>query len=379
MNVEIKNFLDVVADKSGGNTKIPQANFQKTGQYPIIDQGKEFIAGYTDDETALLKSTSLPVIIFGDHTKIIKYADFPFVLGADGVKVLKPSAEAHPKYIYHFLKSVHILDAGYSRHFKFLKETKIPLPPLPTQTHIAHLLDKADELRQKRQTAIKKLDDLLQATFIKMFGDPVVNDKGWELDSLENLTKKIGSGSTPKGGDSSYKDEGISLIRSLNIYDGKFSYKDLAFIDDEQADKLKNVIIEKNDVLLNITGASVARCCLVPDEVLPARVNQHVCILRVNHKISAKFLANLLITQPMKNHLLFLAGNGATREALTKLQLQSLQVPIPPLSLQTQFAHIATHIETQKAKLQAQADELEGLFLSLQQRAFDGRLTNFTP
>jgi len=94
--------------------------------------------------------------------------------------------------------------------------------------------------------------------------------------ALKEITKKIGSGATPTGGKNSYKKEGISLIRSLNVYDFFFDYDDLAFIDDKQAAGLANVTVEQDDILLNITGASVARCCMVPDNVLPARVNQHV-------------------------------------------------------------------------------------------------------
>src|SRR5699024_10375690 len=90
---------------------------------------------------------------------------------------------------------------------------------------------------------------------------------------LEDLTTKIGSGATPKGGKNSYKESGIRLIRSLNIYDLEFDKDGLAFIDDEQAEKLSNVEVEKDDVLINITGASVARCCKVPNDILPARVN----------------------------------------------------------------------------------------------------------
>ena len=103
-----------------------------------------------------------------------------------------------------------------------------------------------------------------------MFGDPVSNSKCWSTDQLGELTTKIGSGATPKGGRESYGTEGISLIRSMNVHNGYFEYKELAHISDEQAEKLDNVTIHENDVLLNITGASVARCCITPNDVLPA-------------------------------------------------------------------------------------------------------------
>ena len=104
----------------------------------------------------------------------------------------------------------------------------------------------------------------------------------WKEYKLKDLTTKIGSGATPTGGGNAYKLEGISLIRSQNVLDFRFSYDGLALIDNEQAYSLKNVIVTRNDVLLNITGDSVARVCKVPIEVLPARVNQHVAIIRAD-------------------------------------------------------------------------------------------------
>jgi type I restriction enzyme S subunit len=93
--------------------------------------------------------------------------------------------------------------------------------------------------------------------------------EGWKEFRLDELTTKIGSGATPKGGKKSYKPEGISLIRSLNVHDGEFRAKDLAFIDEGQAEQLSNVVIQEGDVLLNITGASIARCCDAPTRYLP--------------------------------------------------------------------------------------------------------------
>lgn len=166
--------------------------------------------------------------------------------------------------------------------------------------------------------------------------------EGWSRKRLEDVTTKIGSGATPKGGSKSYKDAGIPLIRSLNIHDGEFRIKNLAFIDLEQASKLSNVIVEKGDVLLNITGASIARCCVVPAEYLPARVNQHVAIIRpIKEVVCDEYLGYLLISKECKDSLLQ-TGNkaGATRQALTKVQLQNFDIPLPPLPEQKRIVGI---------------------------------------
>jgi type I restriction enzyme S subunit len=155
--------------------------------------------------------------------------------------------------------------------------------------------------------------------------------KGWQKQRLGEVTTKIGSGATPRGGDESYKAEGISLIRSLNVHDDGFRETKLARIDDEQADDLSNVIVEPHDVLLNITGASVARCCRAPADFLPARVNQHVSIIRpVQAKLDSDFLHYLLISKIYKDRLLHTGEEGgSTRQAITKAQLQEFVIEFP--------------------------------------------------
>lgn len=249
-------------------------------------------------------------------------------------------------------------------------EISIPLPPLAQQQRIAAILDKATEIKAKREQAIAKLDELAQSTFVEMFGDVVANDKCWQCVTLGSVTSKLGSGATPSGGDASYKAEGIPLIRSLNVHDGEFVYKNLAYIDDEQAQKLSNVIVQKNDVLLNITGASVARVCRVPDAVVPARVNQHVMIVRPTEKINPIFLERQLLTARMKQKLLQVGGAGATREAITKAQATELNVICPPIAAQTKFADIAKWIEKLKVQEVTGLVSLEKLTSSLQHQAF---------
>lgn len=156
---------------------------------------------------------------------------------------------------------------------------------------------------------------------------------------LKDISTKIGSGATPKGGKAAYKTEGISLIRSMNVYDSQFKEKDLAFIDDSQATKLSNVEVEPVDILLNITGASVARCCLVPEKILPARVNQHVAIIRIDKSLAdPRFVYMCLISPKYKSKLLSLAQGGATREALTKTTIEEFELDLPQLEVQSFIA-----------------------------------------
>lgn len=156
-------------------------------------------------------------------------------------------------------------------------------------------------------------------------------NNGWTSATLQELTTKIGSGATPKGGKKSYKSHGISLVRSLNVHDRYFKTKDLAFIDEQQAALLDNVVLEEADVLLNITGASIARCCVMPSDYLPARVNQHVSIVRADNSIILPtFLCYLLTSKQYKDRLLSTGEKqGSTRQALTKSLVQGFRISFP--------------------------------------------------
>ena len=205
-----------------------------------------------------------------------------------------------------------------------------------------------------------------------MFGDPVTNSKMWEIDCLGNITTKIGSGITPRGGKESYLATGVALIRSMNVHDGKFEYKDLAYISAKQASEMKNVELIENDVLFNITGASVTRTCVVPNTILPARVNQHVAIIRcINESLNPIFLNNLFLQDGFKYKLLNLArAGGATREAITKQQLEDLNVILPPIEIQNQFADFVEQTDKSKLEIQKSLDKLEILKKSLMQQYF---------
>ena len=159
---------------------------------------------------------------------------------------------------------------------------------------------------------------------------------------LGDLCEKIGSGATPRGGKENYSDNGpVALIRSQNIYNERFSHGGLARISYEQAAHLQNVEVKDGDVLLNITGDSVARACQVDNAVLPARVNQHVAIIRPTPgRLNARFLRYFLATPSMHAIMLGLAAAGATRNALTKSMIEGFRVPAWPVERQRAVASI---------------------------------------
>lgn len=152
----------------------------------------------------------------------------------------------------------------------------------------------------------------------------------WNSHKLKELCSKIGSGATPRGGKETYRTDGIALIRSQNVLDFNFSVDGIAFISDEQANQLSNVEVKENDVLLNITGDSVARVCQVPNAILPARVNQHVAIVRTNpDRLLPELLKYYLLNPSFKSFMLGRASAGATRNALTKGMIEEFEITVP--------------------------------------------------
>lgn len=185
----------------------------------------------------------------------------------------------------------------------------------------------------------------------------------WSTKKLGSMCNKIGAGSTPTGGKESYKKEGISLIRSQNVGDFVFLYDGLAFIDVKQARKLNNVTVQENDTLINITGDSVARVCSAPAKIIPARVNQHVAIVRADGvQLDNAFVKYALLS--MKEHILSISEIGATRRALTKEMLENLDIFLPSFPTQKVIAEILSSLDDKIDLLVRQNQTLEGLALT---------------
>ena len=252
-----------------------------------------------------------------------------------------------------------------------LSEKEINIPNIKIQKKCAGNLDKIDRIIELKKQQLDQLDLLVRSLFIEMFGDPISNPKEWKKKKCKKILTKIGSGATPQGGSEIYKEEGISLIRSMNVHNGRFESKDLAYIDEKQAQKLDNVNIKENDVLINITGASVARCCIVPSDVIPARVNQHVSVLRCSDMVNSIFLCYQIINDSYQNLLKKIGtSGGATREAITKKQIEDLEVILPPLELQNKFANFVRGTDKSKLAVKKSLEELEILKKSLMQKYF---------
>ncbi|MCZ8356192.1 MAG: restriction endonuclease subunit S [Cyclobacteriaceae bacterium] len=351
-------------------------DYQNVGIFPIIDQGQAFIGGYTDDEN-LVVTENLPVIIFGDHTKIFKYVDFPFTIGADGVKVLTlKNKKDNALFYYYFLKSIKIVDKGYSRHFKYLKEKKLPVADYSDQLHIANILSKAESLIAQRKESIRLLDEFLKSTFWELFG----NGQNFEWELIEEVAskEKYALSSGPFGSNLTsqhYTDTGVTILRGTNITSGKLDLSNIKYISEEKAIELKRSEVKPNDVVIIAVGSS-GKALLIPPTLPRATMSQNFNkITPDKSKVEPIFLeycinSNIVQSQFRKKI------TDTVRTFLSLTSIKEIKIPVPPLELQTQFAQIVEKTEVLKTQYQQSLQELENLYGSLSQKAFRGGVGN---
>ena len=306
------------------------------------------------DEPGLATSEMLPLIV---NPEVLDRRYFAYLLRSNSFVNLAVSSTAGSKMP--------------RMNKKTLLNAVFPIPSLELQHQRIDLLSSIEKARTKAELLIQQLDTLVKSRFIEMFGDPVEENR-WARITLASLCTKLGSGATPRGGKAAYKTSGIPLIRSMNVHNGYFESKDLAYIDEIQAKKLDNVTLHKGDVLLNITGASVARSCLLPDYLAGGRVNQHVSIVRCDPNRMLPRVLNSIFTSDSYQRFLLEHSRmaGATREAITKDDLETMTVPLPPLSLQYKFSAFVAQVDKSRFVAQQQIEKLQMLYDSLAQEYF---------
>ena len=186
----------------------------------------------------------------------------------------------------------------------------------------------------------------------------------WSTTKVKRLASRISSGKTPLGGSETYVDEGVMFLRSQNVYDDGLRLDDVVFISESTDESMAVSRVIPRDILLNITGASIGRSCIVPQDFPPANVNQHVCAIRLRDESQSQLAAWLFKSALVKNQI-DLAQNGAAREGLNFEQIGGMIVAIPPLAEQTA---IATFLDRETAKIDALVAEQQKLIALLQEK-----------
>ena len=349
----MKEFDEVFVDTTTYGTKRKTSHYKKCGKYPIIDQGQETIAGYTDAEDGVFKE--VPVIIFGDHTRVIKYVDKPFFLGADGVKVLRSKyLDANYRYLFYALLNLKIPNTGYNRHFKWLKEAKIQYPTLKQQEKVVGILDKIEEVIAARNKQLNALDELIQARFVEMFGDPIMNQKGWRVKTLGELSVQINSGNTPKGGEQVYTKKGITFFRSQNVWKDRLEMKDIAYIDEKTHASMKKSSLKHGDILMTKTGrintvnSSLGRAALYLGEDDAANVNGHVYFIRLKPNVNNKFVLRILVSNEYRDYIRSVCVGGIDKRQLNKNHIEDFPIICPPKDMVDEYIDFVNQVNKSK-------------------------------
>lgn len=348
MKRERYSYSEILDDVTRYFTKIQTNEYLETGLFPIIDQGKEFITGYTNSSIGIYND--YPIIIFGDHTRIFKYIDFPCYLGADGVKALKniKPDKINSKYLYYYLKNSYIPDTGYNRHFKWVKELFFNIHNIQTQKEIVSVLDKVTSLISKRKEQLEKLDILVKSKFIEMFGDPVLNPKGWEKKKLGEVCNVVVGGDVPLDNFSKEKNEDYNIpIYSNGLAENMlYGYTN-------------NARIQQPCVTVSARG-TIGYCFPHFKPFYP--IVRLLCVIPSNN-FSILFLCHQINSINIKS-----SGSGVAQ--LTSPMIKSCALIIPPLDLQNQFAEFVEQVEKNKKNIKSSLNELETLYSALMQEYF---------
>ena len=364
------NYSDVFVDVTKHARKIPTSEYQKSGKYPIIDQGQKQIAGYTDIEEGLF--TDVPAIIFGDHTRIIKYIDTPFFIGADGVKVIKClNKGADYKYFYYLLKSAKIPDTGYNRHYKWLKESVFPEHNKQQQKLIVDTLTAIDKLMCKYNAEKNKLDELIKSRFVEMFGDPVSNSKQLAHITLREISELITKGSSPSWQGFNYIDDETQtlFITSENVREGYLDIKSPKYLEDSFNEKQKKSILKTGDFLINIVGASIGRAAEYSLN-RKANINQAVALVRLKKGIIHNSYLSSYLNSERAFQMYDSMKSDTGRANLSLQDIGNLIILTPSIHLQKQYADFVKQVKKQKATVQKSIEKLETLKKSLMQEYF---------
>ena len=306
-----------------------------------------------------------------------------------GKLIVKDETKANKNYLRYILN--HPIHRNYYKMFaggglqinvgkKEILGCKIPLPTLETQKQIAQILDKAADLRDKTKQLLAEYDQLAQSIFLEMFGDPVTNPKGWEVKTMRELTKKIMSGNTPKGGSKVYVTDGILFFRSQNVWKNRIELDNIAFIDLQTHSKMKKSSLKYGDILMTKTGrvntenSSLGRAAMYLGEDDKANINGHVYLIRPKKSIVKEYVLFILTTIQYRDYIRRTCVGGIDKRQINKNHIEDFPIIYPPIIQQNQFAEKIALIEQQKDLAKQELQESEDLFQALLQKAFKGKL-----
>lgn len=379
--IEFSKVFDTLTSKP---YQINKSEYMESGKYPIVDQGKEFIIGYTNDDNKICKNAS-SCIVFGDHTRQIKYVNFDFVVGADGTKIFKEkdSKKFDIKFLYYQFSSKEIESLGYSRHFKLVKQMDFAIPPLPEQKRIVAKLDKLfgkiDKAIALHQKNIDEAEAFMGSVLNEVFGELEEKYEKVSLDSVSDLIDGDRGKNYPKKTD--FLDSGYCLfLNAKNVTKFGFKFEEKQFITKEKDESLRKGRLKKEDIVITTRG-TIGNVSIYDDSVLyeNVRINSGMAIIRIKNmdKLYNRFIYKYLYSPQFLNYLNDVQS-GSAQPQITIKNLKESYFSIPPLQTQqkivTYLDEISEKTEKVKAVQKEKMESLKALKASILDQAFRGEL-----
>lgn len=378
---DVKEFKECIDKESiSREIKIPQGKYNKIGKYPIVDQGADFIAGYTDDEGKLY-SGKLPVIVFGDHTRTFKYIDFRFSVGADGTKLIQPKDYLYPKYFFYYLCSLSIPSKGYNRHYKYLKENSIVFPQDKSeQQKIASVLSKIQQAITQQEQIIAKSKELKRSLMHLLFtrgfrGEGLKETeigmipKSWEVESIINIVEKAKMTDPTKNPTIVFKYIDVSGIsnETFRIVEYK-TYKG------SNAPSRARKVVNKDDVIFATVRPTLKRIAYIEDIFDGEICSTAFCVLRSKKDILfSKYLYYCLQGDKFIEELAKLQ-RGASYPAITDGDVKRQKIPLPSIEEQKEIASILLNVDQKIQQAESGKQSLQSLFKTMLNNLMTGQV-----
>ena len=366
--------------KSKKVSSIPKSNYLVSGAFPVIDQSSEFIAGWTDAAESVIID-NLPIVVFGDHTRTFKYVDFPFAIGADGTKLLYANDDVlDVRFFYFALLNLKVPNKGYNRHYRYLRELSVVIPPLPEQRAIASVLGAVQEAKFVRQKQIALERERKAALMEYLFshgtkGEPRKQTEigeipeSWEIVELNKVCLKIVDcpHSTPK-----FVESGVLCTRNVNIRSGIYVKEPASYTsEDEYQERIKRLTPQEGDILFS-REAPIGEACVIPRDTRLS-LGQRLMLLRVNPLIlDAYFLVQSFYVTELGSRLLS-QGRGVTAKHLNVGDVKRLEIPIPSLDEQQEISEVLIAFNAKIAALEKETALLDELFHAMLEELMTGK------
>ena len=370
--LNVGNINKGVLDTS--TTKLYISEEEAYGKY------KHFLV---DEGDLLIASSGIVVDNFHNKIAYVKKVHLPLCLNTSTIRFKTLNENAFSlDYLKFYLKTTHfknqlrkLITGAAQLNFgpSHLKKITLPVPSLPDQLHIASLLSKAENLIAQRKESIRLLDEFLKSTFLEMFGDPVRNEKGWEVYPFSELVADdcpLTYGIVQPGNEFP---NGVPVIRPVDLTQTIITRHGLKLIDPKISEQFKRTVLKGGELLMCVRGTTGV-VSIASSELAGCNVTRGIAPIWFSDNYNSLFAYGLFQTQAVKNRIQELTY-GETRKQINLGDLRKIKLINPPIELQTQFVQIVEKTDALKTQYQQSLQELENLYGSLSQKAFRGELS----